>query len=348
MSAGPAPSLEQLLKDNPFLRDIHEKLQADPFASILPRLAIARSFNAPLYEQAIRGDSPLTFAQLIARPEVRPVPERPGDYWLNSACLESGRAQRDDERPAQALAILRVLEQTPATPVLERLTVLAFADPPGALRAWRKAFDDASAANDFAACYTIVQAIDGLLGYLPEEPLGAALRELRARYRARALYLREWHRTAAYYPRHGARRTLDRVLDSKDGGKWIFQLFAPGGMGKTMFLEAQIARRLVVGADRALVARLDLDFLAVNNLMKAPWLLAIEMGRQWDLQLPLPAFERLLSGLQAYAPLLYSPQSDRYQAPMSAHHRRCAVPRGGPLRPRFPFQTGTPGRGHHL
>lgn len=307
--------LDELLTAYPFLRDVHSRLQSDPANEALRRVALARTCTKALYDEVLKGELSLPFDELIQRPEIEPVPQTPGVYWLREAAQREAMESWATDPEGRAQWAERVhghAKSSGAEPLELAMQKLRFA-PEKARDDFRRLYDEADAANDLPRCNLIVETLHSLRADMAGTPMDDDRREYASRYAARAMFLVEYHRTFAFHPRVDAAQALQDVLAEKDG-QWILHLFAAGGMGKTMFLQAAISRTLVTSPERALVARLDMDFLSVNALMQCPWLMAIEIGRQIDRQLREPAFARFLASVEAFSGLLYSPVSERYQA----------------------------------
>jgi hypothetical protein len=315
ISAEDVRELEELFKQHPSLRELHERQQSDPAEEALRRVALARTFTRDLYENVLRADLDLEFDKLIMRPEVEPVPQKAGYYWLREsdqrAAAESW-AQNPQKRMYWAERIYQHAKSSRAEPLELAIQQLRF-DPESARVEIRKLYDSADDANDLPQCHLIVETLGPLKAEMAGMPMDDDRREYSSRYSARAMFLVEYHRSAAYFSRPEPAEAFDKVLAEAEG-RWILHLFAAGGMGKTMFLEWTISHSLVTSPERALVARLDMDFLSVNALTRCPWLMAIEIGRQIDQQLPAPAFDKFLASLTSFGGLLYSPLSERYQA----------------------------------
>src|SRR5262249_45248659 len=99
----------------------------------------------------------------------------------------------------------------------------------------------------------------------------------------------EFFRSGRYLDREALQRFADAVLDT--GPRWIWQLWAKGGMGKSMFLRWFIARRCVPdreGASRGCIpcARLDFDTLVRQETNRDPWRLLLKLAEQLNEQLP--------------------------------------------------------------
>ena len=73
------------------------------------------------------------------------------------------------------------------------------------------------------------------------------------------------------------------------------QLFGTGGMGKTMHLNALVARMAVPEPARLSCAIVDLDLLQLGNAVRWPWLVLVEIAHQLNQQLYEPLFDGFLA-----------------------------------------------------
>lgn len=112
--------------------------------------------------------------------------------------------------------------------------------------------------------------------------LREAVSELSAAIDTRSLWRRAWIDTSLYLEREATRNLWS---DLTTGTRWALQLVAPGGVGKTTFLRALIARQCV--SDGVAVALLDFDRDAWRaDLVDDPLRLVRTLAEQLDPQLP--------------------------------------------------------------
>ena len=279
-------ALEELFRQHPSLRALHARQQADPADEALRRLALSRTFTRQLFDEVLCGDLGLPFDELIARPEIEPVPQKAGSYWLRDAAQRVAAeywGQNAQKRASWAERIYEHSQSSDADPLDIAIQQLRF-NPESARATIRALYGAADDANDLPRCHLIVETLNAMKGELAGTAMDADRGEYASRYSSRIMFLVEYHRSAVYFCRPEPAEALDTVL-AQAQGRWILHLFAAGGMGKTMFLQWAISRRLVTSPERAFVARLDMDFLSVSALTQCPWLMAIEIGRQIDQQL---------------------------------------------------------------
>jgi len=107
-------------------------------------------------------------------------------------------------------------------------------------------------------------------------------------------------------------------------GPQVWQLFAPGGSGKTMQLQCLVARHCA--PEGIPCARVDFDDLDPVNVARYPWLLLLEVADQLDRRWPKRVFERL-DRFASYRSLARRQSSElsRGAARISLHDHRSAA-----------------------
>ena len=150
-----------------------------------------------------------------------------------------------------------------------------------AVRLFSKLFDAAETAFDLSLCAELLDIVGN-----PSHPLSEAfldaIKRRRCRLRARHMWSEEFFRTTPYHPRQALTTGLQGLMS--DPQRWILQIYAGGGMGKTMFVRWAIARHLVpMGVP---CARLDFDFEQPAVLTQRPWQLVLKIARQLNEQMP--------------------------------------------------------------
>ncbi|HKO47356.1 MAG TPA: hypothetical protein VJV79_06520 [Polyangiaceae bacterium] len=132
---------------------------------------------------------------------------------------------------------------------------------------------------------------------------GEYLVKLQPRLARRAGSLRERDLTTRYLERDFEAEAWQRLRD--DPGRWILQLHAPGGMGKTMFLSNLVGR--VCPKEEVPTAKVDFDFVAqLVQSTSEPWRLLLLLARQLNDQLEGKPFSSLLSEWGRYESVVYS------------------------------------------
>jgi len=148
---------------------------------------------------------------------------------------------------------------------------------------------EAEAKYDLARCDDLVSLLEG--GGVSQELQDLAT-QCRARLNARALWADDFYRTGRYLERIRLRKALDGLLKRAipptgthpRPERWVLQLHAGGGSGKTMFLRWAIAWRSVLQQGIP-CARIDFDDSTKLKLAQDPSALAAELARQWGKQI---------------------------------------------------------------
>ncbi len=336
-----SPPRAKLLKlGNLLARFTQSESQADAMAllespterELWKRAALVRYFDEPLFTEVLcaglPSDSPATqFQHFITRSGVESIPRTPNLYRLKDAVREEYLAcwgedapedapARSRELPAAQLAFYRQLaafyEKQGTSAQLDLLNCLLSFDQERARKLFLELYDSAYANFDLPTCYTLLKMLDEQALRLTPQ-----MEQLRVQYRqfynARSIFATEYYQSAVYFRREKMRAAFEAFLAQSQ--TWIFQLYATGGMGKTIFLRWLIARYCIPAPHNIPVARLDFDFLPLATIEKHPWLLLQPLAVQLNEQLP--GFERLAispTGLREFAPLLREARSKEQQA----------------------------------
>jgi hypothetical protein len=302
-----------------------EAFQADgaetPMDRALRYLSLVRLFDESLYTGVFRKVEPdlPPFEEVIARPELEPVPRAPGRYWLRDNAQARWKAAWEDHPGEEAGWCQRIyswLETHGGAPT-DLLQLLLHFDLNGARLLLEREYNRADALDEMPLCHALAEQVEAAIGDTPATQFSweqAELAKFLTRYRARALFLTEIHRTARYYPRPDLEKAFGHVIKGAEN-RWILYLDAAGGMGKTTFIQRMIAHNLLKEPPFPLVARLDLDDLNVSALADAPWLIAIEIAAELEQQLSSRPFSAgspsFLNQVEMFRPLLYRRTSNR-------------------------------------
>lgn len=186
---------------------------------------------------------------------------------------------------------------------LERLYHLVLVDRVAAADLFARLIDDAVARFDLPACHAILRSMDDRQTVLGQS-LAAVLMDKRHTVTSRALWAREHYETITYYEREQTRPWLDDLVagrcgDDAGGPCWLLHIFAGGGLGKTMFIRATIARGCVPQGIPC--ARIDFDFVPhLAVVAREPWRLLLGIAEQLNPQWPARPFDELLSEYSAF------------------------------------------------
>jgi len=297
-----------LMDQGKSLDEIGRSLLPERQRELLRRCALPRTFDRALVDQVLRlhppevSESEASFEQLIGQATaVLEVPGQPGVYSLSSSAR--GEYLKDwtgpsgggvDDPSTLARKLLEYYEDHAVDP-LDVLYVLPRVDPERAVERFRKLYKKADDNFDLARCNDLVRLFDDYRR-LPQA-LADARNEQEAYLRARGLWVDEYYRTACYSERTGLSWELEALL--KDDQVWILHTYAPGGLGKTMFLRWAISRSL--SPRRIPIARLDFDFQQVDPLVRESWRLIRELARQLNPQIPGAPLGELLGRLDQEA-----------------------------------------------
>jgi hypothetical protein len=320
LDAEQVADLQSLIEKTPALRGLRREPGAAPMDRALRCLSLVRLFDSTLYLGVmIANDSELPpFEAVIHHPDVQPVPRGEQQYWLREAAqtrrLAEWQDHPDDERKwSQWLYLWLTAHGSAAVDCLDLL--LRF-DSEDALTLLRREYDSADADNDLVRCHALAERVEASMGRIPEGQRGAFLQFV-TRYSARALFLTELHLTMKYFPRPEVEKAFDELV-SGNGNQWILFLDAPGGMGKTTFIQRMIAHKLLNHPPFSLVVRVDLDDIDVSSIALAPWLIAIEIVSDLEVQLPSKLFSQgnpsFAQQVEPFRPLLYRRTSSRAPA----------------------------------
>jgi len=281
--------------------------------TIVARLSLVRTFTERTYQAATLDlDEAPSFATFTEAAEVEPLVGYPGRFAI------AGRARsqrlshwvtRSEERARLAAALAKALDPGDPVESLDWLQLLFLGDQAVARKALREAFDAADRANDIPQCAGLIQLVVSTVQLFGDDESAALCNELRARSQSRSLFFAEFYQTNDYFERP-LDAALKEFVDASDD-RWIFHLWAPGGMGKTTLLRRLISHDWVVGDRHIPCAWLDMDYLEVATILQHPALLGLVMAAQWNEQLAQPVFGTFLTPtLQPLASLLFRRHSD--------------------------------------
>ncbi|MGW1719246.1 AAA family ATPase [Streptomyces sp. NPDC002156] len=310
----PLADLTRRLAAGESLEDIARSVRPPDWAPALRVCAVARTFDEPLYESILApaaggpGDPP-ALRELVEERVARPVGGAPRTYALSepdrtSYFLDWMGTGGSDALPAELLRLEREIAEHRLTTGdhTEAVRHLLLPSSEDALSLFQERFDAADRRRDFATCQDLVEAL-GDPDRLPY--LGPEISELgleRAGYvRARDHWSADYARSAQFLQPAGLVDEAERLLS---GERRVWQLYAPGGAGKTMQLRWLVARHCVPAPRDVPCARIDFDVVNPHTVGRHPWLLLLELAEQFGRRLPGRPFESLTSSYGVYRILL--------------------------------------------
>lgn len=319
-----------LLDDNLSLDAALRALTPRAERTTLKRIALVREFDRDLYDNVLtKGVDPttdgvLSFDALVKNRDVEQVrgggvasgldDSTPGkvvyrlapdrrDEWLEEWFKDDRETPSDQEQVSaasvsQTLAreLHRYYESRGPAHELDALLQQFSYDVPEASRQFERMFQAAEDDFDLPRCATLVQLVERRARLY-----GFDVARLAARYRTylrqREASAQDYHRTVTYLERESLHRDCESWL-SLDGNRWILQVYASGGYGKTMFVRWLTSRRCA--ARRIPFARVDCDDLDVQLALDHPGLLVLELADQLARQIPGNVFHELLQRFDAH------------------------------------------------
>ncbi|MCL6671611.1 hypothetical protein [Streptomyces panaciradicis] len=287
------------------------------WAPALRVCAVARTFDATLYEAVLGptaaehgdGDAP-GLVELLHERAIQPAGGLHRTYTLSEQDRTSyfldwiGTGTGTQAAPAALLSLeRRIADQRLAEgDHAEAVRHLLLPSAEDALALFHDQFTAADRRRDFAACQDLVDALGDpdRLPYLPPDISELALD--RAGYvRARDHWAADFARSAQFL------KPTELLLDAEQllaGEQQVWQLYAPGGAGKTMQLRWLVSRYCVPAPRDVPCARIDFDVVNPNAVGRHPWLLLLEMADQFGRRLSGRPFESLTAGYGVHRVLL--------------------------------------------
>jgi cellulose synthase operon protein C len=191
------------------------------------------------------------------------------------------------------------------------------ADSKEAERLFNTLYNAADNEFDLGRCQDLIKILEAR-----HTILDSNLRDLHADrhnyLKSRSFWSKEYYQTVFYYETAQLGARFDELLN--DNSKWIMQLYAPGGRGKTMFLRWLTARRCAPEPARIPCAKIDFDLIDPVAATRNPWMLLLEIAQQLNEQIPGNLFGEQLGDLKEFRPVLT--RSDRSQRTLSDFESR--------------------------
>lgn len=302
-----APLLATLPKSTP-LSDILKLIKTSEASSgeskVLQRASLVRWFDRQTFDEVLAEDSGVNFTGFTARKDVVKT------HLAGAYCLRDDARQRaferwgDDTTGLKACARNLYRYYTKHKDASNSLACLLYADPVKALARLDDEYRRADRVFDYATLDDLLRLLRSRTNLAPK--LVAFLNDREQYYQSRVLHSGDWMRSAYYMQRKEIKDEFDLFFKSRK--QWLMHLHAPGGSGKTAFLQWLTSRYAVVerGPERTRipVAKVDLDAVDLALVRRWPWLLLVAVVEQLDAQLPGKPFESLVRYVQPVQPYL--------------------------------------------
>ena len=267
--------------------------------------AMARRFDRAMFDELIApaaGATPELLARLLDVGAVQPTPGRSGWFALDEKrrahWLGVGAAAGTDtdtlavgapmwtrlhKQLADAFAALGPDAE------LEQLYHRLMLRQGQAEAHWRALYASACERFDLARCESLLDLLSQTARFISPDLASLMTRE-RGLLGARAALADDYFRTGRYLERRQVLAAFESLL--ADPQRFILQMHAPGGSGKTLFLCWLGARWCLPRG--VPIARVDFDFLGDSERALAPVFLLGKLAERLDTQLPGAPFFELL------------------------------------------------------
>ncbi|GAA3828160.1 hypothetical protein GCM10022226_56160 [Sphaerisporangium flaviroseum] len=274
----------------------------------LQRCATVGRFDAGLYERRLRGDG-RDLSELVNDGRVQAL-SGPGEryrlepslrvcgwnqWWVDEG-LSPGVAQVPRALAGLARELAGFYRDVDA---LEELRQLVVCDPVRAGERFRSLYAEADRDFDLVRCQDLVDALAASdRAHLVPIELARERDAYQVRLTARGQWSTAYHQSGRYLARDALERRL--IALTGDDGTRVLQLYATGGMGKTMELRWFVARYCVTGDPLIPCAWIDFDAIDPVNAVRYPWLLLLEIAGQLNPQIAESPFQELLRDHERY------------------------------------------------
>jgi tetratricopeptide (TPR) repeat protein len=298
-----------------------------PTRTTLMRCAVIRTFDEQLYDEVLRASDGPSVSELLASDLV----ETAGNGSYRVADLgEVGYLAfwaADDRAPIVGSPVPVPLAQVARDCArwfdehrlpLAQLDALVQSDVEAAGRLFTRLFTEADSGHDLAGCHDLLDVLDrpDRIPLYIRTGLAEQHLQYRARLAARTRWASDYSASAPYFRRPVIERHLEGLLAAKPSR--VLQLFARGGMGKTMQLRWFLGRRCASGPVHIPCARIDFDHEDASRASRNPWLVALRIAEQLEDQLVGDRFRGILESHGVLVPLLYDevPEGSAHPPPL--------------------------------
>ncbi len=275
-------------------------VQNETEAKLIKAASLLRNFNREIYENVLQSylddtESQISFEDFVKSPKLEPVPRAFEVFRVKDEIKLINLEKWKKDTSEKNLRLLGQLAAyySGAEKKLDLLGIEALTDPKQALKTFTEIFDEADQKFDLARCNDAISVLQDRREFLSQE-LKELLEEKEQYLRARNYFTSEYHKTVFYQTRTSIIDSFEDLLNTTNAptDKWIYQIFAMGGMGKTMFARWLISRYLV--PNKIPVAQIDFDFLDLSTVSKLPWLLIFDIAEQLNFQIKGSPFQEIL------------------------------------------------------
>ncbi|WP_437723732.1 hypothetical protein [Sorangium sp. So ce861] len=311
------------LRQGEGLADIARSLIPHEERDALRRAALVRWFDEELWTTTlgkVPGREDLPFERLLKNEAIEAVPRKPGVYRVKTRAraehlrswFPSGPPAAGTALPEEIVAIERALLAyfvVRGGAMRDDLLYHAALVAPNEARAlFKTLYDEADRDFDLARCWDLLRlllegqtlGVEGVEHVLPNSELVALHADRRIYLDVRSHFDDEYYQSGRFLERPALKAAFEALLTREDG--WILQLFARGGMGKTMALRWFIARVCVPSPRRIPCARIDFDhdLDVASSPGGQPWRLAAKFAEHLHRQIAGTAFSTLAREASEY------------------------------------------------
>jgi cellulose synthase operon protein C len=288
---------------------------------LLKRASILRSFDEEIFDKFLKMNLSekrvIKFERFVKNPQIEPVPRTVDTYAVKEAVRSRYLRQLASDKNSNDAVwknekeifekLIPYYERDRAECDLDRLILLALFNPEQAQNELEILYKKADERFDLARCNDLLRTFEIRLPLLPYlEPFCLSRRQY---YKARNLYISDFYQTNTYLERGNMTKDFANLLAQRQVGsaKWVFHVYATGGLGKTMFVRSLISRYCVPEPKRIPVARLDFDLLDLTYASRYPLLLLLPIADQLNEQIEDRPFTEVFSDMREFKPLLETP-----------------------------------------
>jgi hypothetical protein len=298
--------------------DLKSDLETPAEKKLIKNFSLVRNFNEELFSETVKllpvDEGSPSFAQFTRNPSVEEVPRTANTFRVKDDVRQqflrewkSDFSGEDKAALTQTPFLRNLLARHASEDELDRLAILLITDPAAGEAKFLELFAEADRNFDLARCNDVLKILEDRETLLTDA-LKKLCRQKRQYLTNRSIFAADYYQTVFYYPRNSIVTAFEDLLREKTTSKWIFQLYARGGLGKTMFVRWLLARHCV--PHETAVARIDFDFVHTQTVSRYPWLLLLSLAEQLNRQIEGSPFGRSFSTDFDLVSLLSRPGSE--------------------------------------